>query len=139
VWKASAADVRAFIAAVNRRDVESVIRLFTEDAVLTGGPRFQEPIVGLRNLRQMFELYFRGFSEMLFTPGETFFDRNEVVTFMTLTGSLAGPVPGIEPSRLPAGSSRISWRGAYRFVFDPQGKISYLSIYGDESTARWLV
>jgi hypothetical protein len=138
-WKASAADVQRFVGAVNRRDIEAVLGFFAENAVLVGGPRFPDPIAGRRALREMFEVYFRGFSEMLFTPGEMFFDRNEGVTFMTMIGTIGGPVPGIDTGRLPSGQRRVSWRGAYRFVFDPDGKIVHLAVYGDESTARWLM
>jgi hypothetical protein len=114
------------------------MELFADDSVVLGGPRFPTPIVGRPAIRSMFSLYLESFTEFLVRPEEMYFDRNEAVTVMTLTATLRGPLAGVDPGRLRSDLRRVSWRGAYRFVFDPFGLVQQLAIYGDESTARWL-
>jgi hypothetical protein len=137
-WKASPADIHRFVGVVNRREVDGTLELFAEDALLTGGPRFTEPIVGRTAIREMFTFYFQAFVEMRFVPTESFADRNELVTLMDLTATLSPGTTGSAFGSPTGGHRRVSWRGAYRFVFNPQGKIALLAIYGDESTGRWF-
>jgi ketosteroid isomerase-like protein len=130
--------VHRFVGVVNRRDLDAVMEFFAEDAVLVGGPRFPEPIFGRAAIRALFEHYFRAFTEMLFVPSETFTDGNETLAILTLSATVAPRIPGTASVSATSGDRRVSWRGAYRFEFDPQGKILRLAIYGDESTQRWV-
>lgn len=135
MWEASSADVSRWIGAANRHDVELALEMFAEGAYFSGGPRFGGTVVGRPAIREVIEPYFKQLNDMLLTPLESFFDRNEAVTLVHLVGKLKASGTGSGDAGTPR---RVSWKGAFRFVFDEEGKIRSLAVYGERDEARWL-
>jgi hypothetical protein len=136
VWEAKEEDVLQFIAAMNRREVDHVARLVSDELRFSGGPRFGAPVVGRKAFEGLIQQYFQEMIELLLIPREIFFDRNEAVAVVQLIGALSERAR--EGGRELDVPRRVAWTGVYRFVLDDQGRARELRIYGARGGAPWL-
>jgi hypothetical protein len=135
-WEAKEEDVLQFIAAMNRREVDHVARLVSDELRFSGGPRFGAPVVGRKAFEGLIQRYFREMIELLLIPREIFFDGNEAVAVVQLIGAL--PERARDGGREMDVPRRVAWTGVYRFVFDDRGRARELRIYGARGGAPWL-
>lgn len=137
MWEANPGDVQRFVRAMNAHDLDSVMELFSDGALFSGGPRFDAPSVGRESIREMLQRYLASLPELLLTPRGIYVDRNEAVAVLDIVATIRGELPGVAVSSAFSGR-RVSWQGAFRFLYDDLGKVKALTVYGDRSTARWL-
>jgi ketosteroid isomerase-like protein len=130
--------VHRFIGAMNRGQLEELMELFEEDAVLDAGPRFEEPFIGRPAIRGLFEAYLRSLSELTLILRDVYSNGPRAVATLEIFAVTTASNP--DPAHFPDwnGSRRVSWKGAYHFALSPGSRIGSLSVYGDDSGVRWV-
>jgi hypothetical protein len=130
--------VHRFIGATNRRELEELTSLFTPDAVLDAGPRFEHPFAGRAAIRALFEGYYFRMPEMMLVARNLFVNGHQVLAEFDLFATLEGVDPGLVDLEGWEHGRRLSWSGAYIFTFNEEALITHIQIFGDERTVRWL-
>lgn len=132
------AAVHDFVGAMNRRQTRKLMDLFSEDATLDAGPRFDRPFSGRAAIQGMFESYWSAMPELNMILRETYVSKGEAVAIVNIVALLSAHAPAGVAASEWRGGKRLGWVGAFRFTFARDGQIRAIQIYGDDSSARWL-
>ncbi len=113
--------VRAFVAAINRHDVSSLLDLMAEDhTFVDSGGRAQS---GREKMRDGWVEYFRMFPDYTITADTLFQDEALVAVFGSACGTYAG-------QRGPVPENKIEMPAAWMAVVE-NGRVKHWQVYAD--------
>lgn len=127
-----------FVTAVNRGQVEDVLKLFAERAVLRAGPWFVTPLEERPAIRRFLSEFFYALPGISVQVNEVYSSGNSAIATVRVLATMSQVNP--DPVHIPdwREGRRLGWTGAFRFAFTPDGKIQEMDIYGDDSNVQWL-
>lgn len=113
--------IRQEIDALNRHDVDGILALYAEDAVVIE-PASPEPIQGTDALRADADNFLRAFPDLRVEHIATVWQGNDAASEMVFSGTQKGPMDGPGGPIAPT-NRRVEFRGLAFYHLDEAGRV----------------
>ncbi len=124
--------VRAWLDAWNSHDLDRILGLFAEDA-LVHQPQNPAPLTKA-GLRTFFTGLFHAYPDIHFAGDGHLIAGNEIASWEIVTGTMTGPFTDPASGQvIPPTGRQFTIPGAMRIQYDDRGKIRSVRIYWDRA------